>query len=51
LSEEFSNIPELKKVKRIEDAINLFMQKKASLMKKIFYFKVLPDGRIIEFRG
>jgi hypothetical protein len=51
LSEEFPNIPELKKAKRIEDAINLLTQRKASLMKKIFYFKVLPDGRIIEFRG
>jgi len=51
LSEEFPNIPELKKAKRIEDAVNLLTQRKASLMKKIFYFKVLPDGRIIEFRG
>jgi len=51
LSEEFPNIPELKKVKRFEDAINLLTQRKASLMKKIFYFKVLPDGKIIEFRG
>ncbi len=51
LSKEFPNIPELKKAKRIEDAINLLTQRKASLMKKIFYFKVLPDGRIIEFRG
>jgi hypothetical protein len=51
LSEEFPNIPELKKAKRIEDAINLLTQRKASLMKKIFYFKVLPDGRVIEFRG
>jgi hypothetical protein len=51
LSEEFPNIPELKKAKRIEDAINILTQRKASLMKKIFYFKVLPDGRIIEFRG
>jgi hypothetical protein len=51
LSEEFHNIPELKKAKRIQDAINLLTQRKASLMKKIFYFKVLPDGRIIEFRG
>jgi hypothetical protein len=51
LSKEFPDIPELKKVKRFEDAINLLTQRKASLMKKIFYFKVLPDGRIIEFRG
>ena len=51
LSEEFPNIPELKKAKRIEDVVNLLTQRKASLMKKIFYFKVLPDGRIIEFRG
>jgi hypothetical protein len=51
LSEEFPNIPELKKAKRIEDAVNLLTQRKASLIKKIFYFKVLPDGRIIEFRG
>gem|GEM_PF-7091878 len=51
LSEEFPNIPELKKAKRIEDVVNLLTQRKALLMKKIFYFKVLPDGRIIEFRG
>jgi hypothetical protein len=51
LSEEFPSIPELKKAKRIEDAVNILTQRKASLMKKIFYFKVLPDGRIIEFRG
>ncbi|MFZ8832767.1 MAG: hypothetical protein ACO2O5_00960, partial [Candidatus Caldipriscus sp.] len=51
LSKEFPNIPELKKAKRIEDAVSLLTQRKASLMKKVFYFKVLPDGRIIEFRG
>jgi hypothetical protein len=51
LSEEFPNVPELKKAKRIEDAVNILTQRKALLMKKIFYFKVLPDGKIIEFRG
>ncbi len=49
--EKFPNIPELKEVKRLEDAINLLIQRKSALMKEIFYLRVLPDGRIIEFRG
>jgi hypothetical protein len=48
---KFPNIPELKKVRRLEDAINLLIQRKSALMKEIFYFKVFPDGKIIEFRG
>jgi len=49
--EKFPNIPELKEVKRFEDAINLLIQRKSALMKEIFYLRVLPDGKIIEFRG
>jgi hypothetical protein len=49
--EKFPNIPELKEVKRLEDAINLLIQRKSDLMKEIFYLRVLPDGKIIEFRG
>ena len=50
-AEKFPNIPELKEVKRLEDAINLLIQRKSALMKEIFYLRVLPDGRNIEFRG
>jgi hypothetical protein len=55
LRESFPEIKELKKVKKLEDAVKLLKEKAwqergREIMKKVFYFRVLPDGSILEFR-
>jgi reverse gyrase len=55
LRESYPEIEELKKVKKLEDAAKLLKEKAwqergKEIMKKVFYFRVLPDGSILEFR-